>query len=75
MNENTRDMLLDYFWDELTGWDYESWQSASSKDKEEIVVGALADLGPSIDVEEAYDLFWEWADGLDKDSFDVDEED
>lgn len=74
MNETMRDELIDYFWDELTGWDYESWQSAGAKDKEEIVVGAITELGVEVDIDEAYDLFWEWADGLDRDSFVSDEE-
>lgn len=74
MNETMRAELLDYFWDELTGWDYESWQSAGAKDKEDIVVGALADLGPTIDVEEAYELFWEWADSLTEDDFGPEED-
>ena len=72
MTEETRDSLIDYFWEELESWDYDSWQSAGAGDKEEIVTGALAEFGldVDIDVDEAYTLFWEWADGLDQDSFD-----
>ncbi len=74
MNEAIRDQLIDYFWDELNSWDWESWQGAGASDKEEIVVGAIADLGINVDIDEAYSLFWEWADGLDRDSFEPDED-
>lgn len=74
MNDVVRDQLISYFRDELNGWDWESWQSAGASDKEEIVVGAIAELGINVDIDEAYNLFWEWADGLDRDAFESDED-
>jgi hypothetical protein len=69
MNEFTRSRLIDLFWDGLTNWDWESWQSAGAEDKETIVTDAIIELGIDIDINEAYDLFWEWADGLDENAF------
>lgn len=60
------EQLIKLFQAYLTGWSWEEWQAAGSSDREEVVVNAIADLGPSIniDVEEAYDLFYDWAAGL-----------
>lgn len=69
MNEFTRSRLIDLFWEGLTNWDWESWQSAGAEDKETIVTDAIIELGIDIDINDAYDLFWEWADGLDENSF------
>ena len=48
-------------------WDV--WCDTSSTDKERIAVDALVELGLSEDVDEIYDLFWDWANSLDEDSF------
>lgn len=69
MNNITKSTLIACFWAGLADWDWESWQSAGAEDKEEIVTDAIVALGPSVDVDEAYDLFWEWAAGVDEDSF------
>lgn len=76
ITSETREKLTDYFWEELTGWDYDSWSSASSADKEDIVRGAIIDLelDTTIEEEEIYDLFWDWADGVDEDCFGEDED-
>ena len=70
-----RERLIDYFWDELGSWDYDSWSSASAGDKEDIVGGALVDLDLplTIDIDEIYELFWNWADGIDEDCFEEEE--
>lgn len=66
------EQLIKLFQEYLAGWSWEEWQAAGSSDKEEMVVNAIADLGPSmnIDVEEAYDIFYDWAAGLTKSNFD-----
>lgn len=58
--------LIELFYEYLLAWNWEEWQAAGSSDKEEIVINALADLGPAmdIDVDKAYDLFYDWAAGL-----------
>jgi hypothetical protein len=58
--------LIEIFNEYLPAWSWEEWQAAGSSDKEDIVINALADLGPDmpIEVDEAYDLFWDWAAGL-----------
>jgi hypothetical protein len=76
ITSETREKLTDYFWEELKSWDYDSWSSASSADKEDIVKGAILDLvlDPTIEDEEIYDLFWDWAEGVDEDCFGEDED-
>ena len=56
--------LINLFKEYLKGWSWEEWQAAGSSDKEEVAVNAIADLGPEIDIDEAYDLFYDWAAGL-----------
>lgn len=58
--------LIEIFKEYLPAWSWEEWQAAGSSNKEDIVINALADLGPDmpIEVDEAYDLFWDWAAGL-----------
>lgn len=58
--------LIKIFKEYLPAWSWEEWQAAGASDKEAIVINALADLGPdmSIEVDEAYDIFWDWAAGL-----------
>lgn len=65
------EQLIKLFQEYLAGWSWEEWQATGSSDKEEIVVNAIADLGPSmhIDVEEAYDIFYDWAAGLTESDF------
>jgi hypothetical protein len=71
MSYSSCERLIKSFWDYLSGWSWEEWEAAGSAEKEEIVTNALADLGPGadFDIEEAYDLFYEWAEGLTKDGF------
>lgn len=58
--------LIEIFKEYLPAWSWEEWQAAGASDKEDIVINALADLGPDmpIGVDEAYDLFWDWAAGI-----------
>ena len=58
--------LIEIFKEYLPAWSWEEWQAAGSSDKEDIVINALADLGPDMDIEvdEAYDLFYDWCAGL-----------
>ena len=65
------EQLINLFQEYLAGWSWEEWQAAGSSDREDIVVNAIADLGPSmtIDVEEAYDIFYDWVAGLTESDF------
>lgn len=56
--------LITLFQTYLGGWSWEEWQAAGSSDREEIVVKTLADLGPDMDIEETYDIFYDWSAGL-----------
>lgn len=58
------DELIALFQKYLQGWSWEEWQAAGASDREEIVVNTLADLGPDMDIEEAYDIFYDWSAGL-----------
>lgn len=71
MSYNSCERLIRLFWDYVSDWSWEEWEAAGAADKEEIVTNALAELGPGadFDIEEAYDLFYEWAEDLTKDGF------
>ena len=71
MSYNSCEKLIKLFWDYVSDWSWEEWEAAGAAEKEEIVTNALAELGPysDFDIDEAYDLFWEWAEGLTKDGF------
>ena len=56
--------LINLFYEYLKGWSWDEWQAAGSSDKEEVAVNAIADFGPEVDIDEAYDLFYDWAAGL-----------
>jgi hypothetical protein len=65
-----REKIIDYFWEELEDWDYDSWTSSSSSDKEDMVKGVILELElPSELEEEVYEIFYDWSDGIDEDSF------
>jgi hypothetical protein len=76
LNESQVERLVSLFWKGLEGYDYESWNSLSSQDKEEMVVDVLAKYGDDtfgedevLSVEEVYEVFWDWESGLEEDSF------
>ena len=73
LGEELGKKLIDLFWDGLSGWTWKSWCDAGSVDKEEIVAEALSALPDvfriSASEERVYDLFWEWASGLEEDAF------
>lgn len=56
--------LVSRFNQELVGWDYESWISSSSVDKEEIVRNLIPEFISVFDEETIYDLFYEWSENL-----------
>ena len=70
IHSDMREQIIDYFWEELESWDYDSWTSSSSSDKEDMVKGVILELEiPSELEEEVYELFYDWCDGIDEDSF------
>lgn len=70
IKSDLRERIIDYFWEELESWDYDSWTSSSSSDKEDMVKGVILELELSSDLEgEVYELFYDWSDGIDEDSF------
>lgn len=76
LSEEQYNFIINSFKQCLTGFTYESWCDTGSRDKEEYV--ALATLEScSFEVDEGtiYDIFWEWANGLEEDDFPEPEED
>jgi hypothetical protein len=69
MDNFTKSRLIDLFWEGIADTPWDVWCDTSSGDKERIVPDAIVELGINVDIDEAYDLFWEWAEGLDEDSF------
>lgn len=69
MDNYTKSRLIDLFWEGIADTPWDVWCDTSSGDKERIVPDAIVELGIDVDIDEAYDLFWEWAEGLDEDSF------
>ena len=69
MTDFIRDELIEYFQDSISDMTWEDWKAMSSSDWEGIVVGAILDLNLTSYIDEVYDLFWEWSEGLEEDSF------
>ena len=69
MTNIVRDGLIDYFYKSISEMSWDVWCDTSTTDKERIAVDAMVELGLSEDIEEVFDLFWEWADGLEEDAF------
>ena len=68
-HQSIEETLAELFTSYLQGWSWEEWQATGASDREEIVVNALADFGPELDIEEAYDIFYDWAAGLTEEDF------
>ena len=69
MDSEMTTRLVDLFWEGLRDYSCTEWFAAGSKEKEEILWRALEILDEPIDNETALDIFWQWADGLEEDSF------
>ena len=78
MTDKQTDKVLSMFYDEISDMSWEEWCGTSSSDKERIVPDVMFRLNDlTLDIDEVYDLFWEWVEGLDEECFknDFDEED
>lgn len=75
MTNEMKDKIIKKFWEFLEDWDWDTWTSTSSRDKEEMVPDVIMELGLDVDIDEVYDLFYEWSEGLDEEAFQYDEED
>lgn len=70
MNDSTVEKLVDKFQEKISDMSWDDWCNLSSKDKEEIVSEVFAELDDiTLDIKEVYELFWDWADGLEEDAF------
>ncbi len=68
-NTDITEKLVALFWEGLSDYSSDVWFDSSSKEKEELLWWALEKLEEPIDREEALDIFWQWAEGLEEDSF------
>lgn len=69
ISEPLRDKLIGLFWKGIKGYTSDIWFDSSTNEKEEIVWEALKQIDEHVDEDIALDLFWEWAYGLEEDSF------
>lgn len=69
MTDEMIDKLISYFQESISNMSWEDWKSTSSSDWEGIAVGAILDLDLTSYIDEVYDLFYKWSDGLEEDSF------
>lgn len=69
MNASIEEKLIDLFWDGLRGYTSDVWFDSSTNEKEEILWQALEQLDEPVDKEQAIQLFWDWADGIEEDAF------
>lgn len=69
MTNEQENIIIQMFWDSLDGWDWDTWNSTGSSDRESIVVDAINELGLTTDIDEVYDLFYDWSSGLTEESF------
>ena len=69
MNAAIEEKLIDLFWDGLRGYTSDVWFDSSTNEKEEILWQALEQINEPVDKEQAIQLFWDWADGIEEDAF------
>lgn len=70
LSEGMVEKLVSKFWEKVSDMSWDDWCSMSSKDKEEIVVDIISELDDiTLDIDEVYEVFWDWESGLEESSF------
>lgn len=69
MSDETRDKIIDIFWESISDMSWEDWCSTSAGDKENIAVDTILTLVDGTDKYEVIELFWDWANGLEESDF------
>lgn len=69
MSESMVKELVKYFWKSISKMSWEDWCSTSSSDWEGICVGAILDLDLTNYIDEVYECFDQWYEGIDETSF------
>ena len=69
MSESMVKELVKYFWKSISNMSWEDWCSTSSSDWEDICTGAILDLGLTNYIDEVYECFDQWSEGIDETSF------
>ena len=68
-NGDIEGKLIDLFWEGLADYSSDVWFDSSTNEKEDLARWAISKLDEPVDEAYAFELFWEWANGLDEDSF------
>ena len=74
LDDSLVDEIITIFNNELSNWSYEDFIHARGSDKEDIARAVIAEF-PDVPEESIYDLFWDWADSLDRDDFNDEDDD
>jgi hypothetical protein len=70
MEDRVIEKVVSKFWEKVSDLSWDDWCGMSSKDKEEIVPEVFSELDDiTLDIDEVYDLFWDWESGLEESSF------
>lgn len=70
LDEVKVEKIINMFWEEITDVTWDVWCDTSTTDKERIAVDVYAKLDDlTLDIDEVYEIFWDWANGLDESSF------
>ena len=70
LDEVKVEKIINMFWEEISDMSWDDWCDTSTTDKERIVVDVYVRLdNPTLDIDEVYEIFWDWANGLDESSF------
>ena len=69
MSDETRDRIIDLFWEGLTDMSWDDWCSISAGNKESIVVDTIKEFVEGVDSSEVLELFWDWANRLEESDF------
>ena len=70
MEDKAIEKVVSKFWEKVSDMSWDDWCNMSSKDKEEIVPEVFSELDDiTLDIDEVYDLFWDWESGLEESSF------
>lgn len=69
LDEKKVEEIVDYFNDYISDRSWEEWRGTCSSDWEGMCVGVIIDLSLTDHVEEVYDIFDEWYEGIDETYF------
>jgi hypothetical protein len=69
LDEKKVEEVVEYFNDYISKMSWEEWCSTSSSDWEGLVVSTIIELQLTDYIDEVYDIFDEWSEGIDETYF------